>query len=339
MQIMNALFYYFNLYFVYIIWIFIFTFFIWQVKRWAKDNMFLERNDWFIILDWKFWNWKTRFMTNLQKQANNYILISNFYTGYTHIRFNSMQDLINLLLDIQKLSEYQNYSIEELKVIYWRENGEALSRKLANYEELKQYKNIPKDGYYTKFLWTCDEFQNLFFSRNSLSNFSWWNKVLLKLLHQVRHMNSLFIFATQNADELDIKFRRLSTFYVNTWSKFSDWFFWYNIYFFQNNSAGRKIEDDELYKINKAPIFFINKFKLNNYIFKINMWFLELKRKYNRLKLYKIKFRFNELQFHSKFNCDPDYDIYKPWDIYIFLDKFYKEEKKKKNFDKLNIYL
>jgi len=340
MQFLNSIFFYINHYFIYFIALLIILFVIWQIKRGIKDNLFLQKNDWFIILDWKFWAWKTRFMVNLQKDWSNFINISNFYSWYTHIRFNSLDDLINLLLDIQKLSEYQNYDENEVKHIYSWEWNEVLNKKLENIKELKKYKNIPKDWYYTKFLWTCDEFQNLFFSRSALSNFSWGNKILLKLLHQVRHMNSLFIFATQNADELDIKFRRLSTFYVNTWSNLWDWFFGYNIYFFENNLNWRKINEEEMKKINKAPIFKLNKYKLNNIIFKINRKLLDWKRKYNWVKkLYKINYRFDELDFHSKYNCDPDNSIYKPWYLFEYLDKFYKEEKRKKSFDKLNIYL
>lgn len=314
----------------------IFCFIIRLILRWIKDNMFLQSNDWFIILDWKFKAGKTRFMTNLQKDATEYINIGNFWTWYTHIRFNSMNDLINLLLDIQELSEYQNYDIEDIKIIYKAEWLNAINNKLESRKKLNKYKHIPHDGYYTKFLWCCDEFQNLFFSRNALSNFSGANKVLLKLLHQVRHMNSLFVFATQNADELDIKFRRLSTFYVNTWRKANDWLYWYDVYFFANNSIGRKMDESEMTKINKAPIIKINKYKLNNIIIKINHFFLNLKRKYKFLKLFKIKFVFDELQFNTKFNCNPDYDIYKPWYIFEFLNDFYKEQKKKNNIDKIN---
>lgn len=328
---------YINLHFIWFCWIWIFLYYVWILYQWSKDNMFLVSNDWFIILDWKFWNWKTRFMVNIQKDAKNYIIISNFFSWYTDIRFNSMDDLINLLTDIEKLSMYQNYSIEELNIVYKQESLHILNEKKSIRLNIKnKYKNIPSDWYYTKFLWTCDEFQNLFFSRNSLSNFSWWNKILLQLLHQVRHMNSLFIFATQNADELDIKFRRLATFYVNTWSKFKWWVFWYNVYFFKNNANWRKLEDDDLQKINKAPIIKINKYKLNNIIIKINLWFLWLKRKYWFEKLYKINYKFDELNFSSKFNCCPDNSIYKPWDIYIYLDKFYKKEKLKKDLTKYN---
>ncbi len=333
---MNSFLLYINLHFWYFVFWAIILYFIWVLYQWYKDNMFLVSNDWFIILDWKFWNWKTRFMVNIQKDAKNYIIISNFFSWYTDVRFNSMDDLINLLQDIEKLSMYQNFDFSQLKNIYSWENKEIIEKKQAIRLNINKYKNIPNNWYYTKFLWTCDEFQNLFFSRNSLSNFSGWNKVLLQLLHQVRHMNSLFIFATQNADELDIKFRRLATFYVNTWSKLRWWFFWYNVFYFNNNSSWRKLEDDELKKINKAPIIKLNKYKLNNIIIKINLFLLNLKRKFNFLKLYKINYRFSELVFSSKFNCSPNHSTYKPWDIFIYLDKFYKKEKIKKDLTKYN---
>lgn len=278
-------------------------------------------------------------MTNLQKDDKEHIVISNYYSWYTHIRFNSVDDMINLLLDVQELSEYQNYSAEEIKEYYKAESKEIIQKKLDSNKKLSKFKNIPKDWYYTKFLWTCDEFQNLFFSRNSLSNFNWKNSILLKLFHQVRHMNSLLIFATQNADELDLKFRRLATYYVNTWDKFNDYLYWYNIFYFQNNSIWRKLDESELYQINKAPIIKINKYKLNNIIIFFNMFFLKIKRKYQKIKLFKIKYRFDELNFNSKFNCDPDNSIYKPWYLFTYLDNFYKEEKKKKSFDKFQKYV
>ena len=316
------------------IWLCLLVFWFLFYKNSKKDNVFLQSKFWFILLDWKFWTWKNRFMVQVQKNSKNYIVLSNFYSGYTNLRWNSLQDLTLLLQDVWKLSEYQNFSLEQLKH-YYKDNIEQLNEKVANWHEMKKYKNLPCNWYYTKFLFTCDEFQNLFFNRNSLANFSGNNKILLKLLHQIRHLNSLMIFATQNADELDLKFRRLSTYYINTYDMLNDWLYWYNIYYFSNNLSWWKKEIDDLTKINKTPIFFLNKYKLNNIILKLNIWFLQIKRKYQNFKMIKIKYRFDELDFNSKFNADPDFNTYKENDLFKYLDKFYrnKENRKKMSYD------
>lgn len=334
----NFVFWIITTHFYKILAIIIVFFFLRFIKNNKDDNLFLQSKFWFIILDWKFWTWKNRFMTNLQKESKNYIILSNYYSWYTNIRWNSLDDLKNLLIDVWKISEYQNFTIEETKE-YYKNTGEQLKLKIENYERIKKnFKNIPKNWYFTKFLFTCDEFQNLFFWRNSLSNFSWENKILLKLFHQVRHLNSMFVFTTQNADELDLKFRRLATYYINTWDSFNDWFFWYNIFYFDTNLAKQKLNESDLQRINKTPIIKLNKYKLNNIILDWNFFIHKLFRKYKKsfIKKFDIKFRFDELQFNSKFNADPEHSIYNPWDLMIYLNNFYKN---KKNIDKINYYI
>jgi hypothetical protein len=57
-----------------------------------------------------------------------------------------MDDLINLLMDIEKLSMYQNYSLEELNIVYKQESLNILNEKKSIRLNIKnKYKNIPSD--------------------------------------------------------------------------------------------------------------------------------------------------------------------------------------------------
>ena len=89
-------------------------------------------------------------------------------------------------------------------------------------------------------------------------------------------------------------------------------------------------------KINKTPIFKLNKYKLNNIILDFNHLIYNFWLKFNKKWRNCIKYRFDELQFNSKFNADPEHSIYNPWDLFVFLNNFYKN---KKNLDKINYYV
>lgn len=289
-----------------------------------KSKNFLNQKTGMIIIDWKFWKWKNKFMTTLANESKkkNYFVLSNFYTWYTNIRWNSLSDLESLLYDVWKLWEYQNFTYIELQRMYKWEWKKRLKEKMKVYRDIeKTYKNIPKNWYHNSFLFLCDEFQNLFFNRASVSNFSWENKSFLKYLHQVRHFNSLLVFATQKEKELDVKFRRLSTFYIEMKDWVNGFFYGYDVRSFETDKR-ENLDKEKATKFTKLPAVFLNWYMFNLVLNKIEKRISKIIK-----KEFKFKFRFFELDFFSKFNADPDYNIYKKWDLFRYLDNYYKEKK------------
>ena len=319
-----------------LLWI---IFFFKYKKDYRNSAEFLKSKTWFIILDWKFETWKTRFMTQIAKdsQESGRFVLWNFYNWYNFIKWNSLEDLRLLLYDVWLLGEYQNFSDEELKKLYIQDWNETYKEKKKQRQYLrKKYKYIPYNGYHNNFLILGDEFQNYMFNRGAMSNFSWDNKNLLKLFHQVRHFNSLLILWTQESDELDVKFRRLSTFYINTGEKLNWFFYYYNVYQFLTDKENN-LNLEKAHKYTKVPVYKINYYELNNllkkYIYKIN----SLNKYHNKLnKIFgselfwerDIKYRFNQLNFHTKYNVNPDINTYEAEDLFKKLNKFYKDKDK-----------
>lgn len=330
-------------------WLYFFLFiaiiyFVKQKNNFKKSKNFLKSKNWFIVLDWKFEAWKTRFMTAMaeESQKSGRFVLSNFYNWYSFLKWNSLEDLRKLLYDVWLLWEYQNFTDEEFEKIYKQDWTENLKTKLKERKEIrKKYKYIPKDGYHNNFLIEGDEFQNYMFNRWAMTNFSGENKNLLKLFHQVRHFNSLIILWTQNSDELDVKFRRLSSFYINTGEKMGGLFFSYNVYEFITDKENN-LDLNKAYKFTKVPVFILNKYFLNeiinNFEYFLNR-FEEIEEKINYI--FKrtiftrriIKKKFNQLKFHTKYNVNPDINTYTEGDLFRKLNTFYK------NKNKWNFYL
>lgn len=296
---------------------------IWWLKYkrdFTNAKEFLRHKFGMIILDGKFWKGKNRFMVNLQSESstNWYFTLSNFYSWHTFIRWNSLTDLKDLLHDVWTLWEYQNFSDDELKVMYSDEGKERVKEKFAERKAIrKKFKHIPNSWFFNKFLITCDEFQNLFFNRWAMGNFSGDNADFLKLLHQVRHFNTLMVFATQESWELDVKFRRLSSYYIRVFD-YLDWIvYWYNVFeFVVDREQNMNLESAK--RFTRVPVWMLNFYKFNVIINKIE-------RRFKR----KIKFRFSQLKFFSKFNADPDRNIYTKGDLLVKLNNYYKNEKDK----------
>jgi len=289
-------------------------------KDFTKAGEFIKNKFGMIILDGKFWKWKNRFMVQLQKESIEkwYFVLSNFYSWHTFQRWNSLNDLRNLLYDIWLIWEYQNFTDEDIRIMYLWEWKKSIAKKMRERKKIRKlYKFIPASGFYNKFLITCDEFQNLFFSRGAMSNFSGENEDFLKLLHQVRHYNTLMIFATQEASELDVKFRRLSSYYIRVFDKINELIYWYNVFEFKIDKENN-MNLEQAKRFTKVPVWKINGYKLNIFINKIE----KIIRK-------KIKYRFKQLPFQNKFNANPENSIYKPWDMQRKLNEYYKKQNNK----------
>jgi hypothetical protein len=275
----------------------------------------------YILIDGKFSKWKTRFLTLFSREGYKRwsIILSNFFNKYEHIRWNSVQDLIKLLTDVWLLWESQNYTLEQIKMMYETEGKDRLKEKMTKIINLrKKYPNIPCNGFYTNFLLLWDEMQNIFYNREAMQNFTWDKKGLLKLLHQVRHFNTKAVFALTSANEIDLKFRKISSFYISL-SDFLGWLFIkYKVYYFDLDRTNNF--DIEIAKeVSKVPIIKFNGYKANKII-----------NRFEKIIRHRIKFRFNELWFFSKFNADPDTNIYTSGDLFRFLDHYYENGKNNK---------
>lgn len=304
------------IYFVIIIWIIVFVRYRKSYKE-AKD--FIVNQLWYIILDWKFWLWKTRFLALLAQEAkkNNMIVLCNYYNVYEDVRWGSIKDLIKLLRDMWLLWECQNFTEIEIREMYGKEGKERVKQKIKAIREIKaKYKNIPCNWFYTRFLLQWDEMQNIFYNREAMSNFSWDKKILLKLLHQVRHFNTLCTFALTSASELDLKFRRISNFYLSFGEALWWLFIKYDVYNFDIDKENN-FEMDKATKRTKVPVIKLNWYYVNKIINKIE-----------KLIRRRIKFRFKELWFKTKFNADPDVDIYEEWYLFEYLNKYYANNNK-----------
>lgn len=307
--------------------------------NYKKSDAFLKSKTGFIVLDGKFWTWKTRFMAQLAKESlpKWIFVLSNFYNWYNFIKWNSLEDLKNILYDVWLLGEYQNYTDAELKAIYCEDWKAVEKEKFKIRRELKKkYKYIPSNWFSNRFMVLGDEFQNYFFNRGAMSNFSGDNKNLLKLFHQVRHFNTMLILGTQNSDELDVKFRRLSSYYVNTGEKMGGLFYYYNVYQFITDRENN-LNLEKAQKFTKVPVIKLNYYALNGFIKwyerKINR--LNFLNKYvNKIVRFKllternIKYRFWQLKFHTKYNVNPDIHTYKSGDIFKKLNDYYKDKDK-----------
>lgn len=297
-------------------------------KKTASEN-FLNAQNGYVLIDGKFWKGKTRFLTLLAREAKKkgMIVLSNFYNAYTHVRWNSVDDLIRLLSDMWLLWEAQNYNEDEIRTMYAWEGRERVKQKLDAIKAVKRrYKNIPYNGFYTRFLLSGDEMQNIFFNREAMGNFSGSKKSLLKLLHQIRHFNSLGTFALTDAREIDLKFRRISSFYLAFSDMLGGLILKYHIYNFDLDKE-QNFDSENAKKLTKVPVVKFNGYVANKIVEKVqNLIHKRIKFKFTvPLLKWTIQVPFSELWFFSKFNADPDCDIYESGYLFEYLNWFYKD--------------
>jgi len=99
-------------------------------------------------------------------------VLCNFYNAYEFIRWNSKEDLVNLLTDLWLLGEVQNYSEKEMAQMYETEGKARVKEKIDAIRRFKRkYPNIPSNGFACKFFLPGDEMQNIFFNRDHADNF------------------------------------------------------------------------------------------------------------------------------------------------------------------------
>lgn len=188
--------------------------------------------NWFYIVMWEFWSWKTQNVTRYLKWYNpkKEINISNYYNGYSQFQISNHIDLINILLDIYdyhlyiNLYEYREklFTHKKLKLYQYEQNARIFHE---NY-----WSNLKKN---LKFNISLDEASIYFNPRDFAKNFAWENAKLLDFIYQPRKLNLLFLVVVQNPLELDVKFRRLAWYY----RKYYKWFRiirWHKDFYFPN---------------------------------------------------------------------------------------------------------
>lgn len=299
-------------------------------KNYWKYLKFVKNIHWYILIWWAFNNWKTRLLTLLAKEASKVwkFIITNFSNWYNNLRFSSKNDFWRLVNDIMIISEYQNYNDDEILEVYEGMWKEFIMKKIKEREFIRRkYPFIPYNTYPTEFFIWGDEWHAYFFSREAMSNFTGESKDWNITLHQIRHFNAQWVFATQEIEDLDKKFRTLATYEIDTYDKLKWILVGWNI--FKYNWKKKYIEEEkEFNRINRLPIIDFNGYVLNKIVDKINyVYFDKINKLLLKLKINKKLFitkRFYQLKFFSKSNVNPKLDIYKSKDLFVSMNKYYK---------------
>jgi hypothetical protein len=322
-------------YLLFFLFVFVVVYVLLWLINYGKYSRFLMTKFWYVLIWWKFASWKTRLLSQIWKTAfeNKKFVISNFYLGYSFLNFSSKKDFLFLVNDLLFLGEIQNYSDEDFLLYYKNYWKDFINEWLKRRKEFrKKYKYIPCNWYVCNFVVLCDEFHQYFSNREHMVNFSWENKEFLTSLHQVRHFNTLMVLATQDIEDLDLKFRKLASYEIDT-LQFWNLIFWFNIFRYNH----KRNEDEKNFDaINKLPILRFNSYSIN-FIIKSFEKKLNSIKFLTRLLKRKISFRkFNTLPFDTKFNVNVAVSIYKEWDLFVKLNDFFKKQYKNQD-DYLNI--
>lgn len=181
----------------------------------------------------EFWAGKTQNTTRFLKkyQPTNEINISNYYTGYTQFELSSVNDIINIFNDIYDYHQFVNYEgfFEKLFKLKPEKLKDEFFEKKVIFDE-KYWKNLIK---WLKFNIVLDESSIYFNPRNFKTNFWWKNEDLLNFVFQLRKLNVLFFCIVQSPYEIDVRFRRLATYYRKYYHWL--WFYrWYKDFYFLN---------------------------------------------------------------------------------------------------------
>lgn len=254
-------------------------------------------------------------------------IISNYYFWKSFLNFSSKKDFALLVNDLLFLWEVQNFSDDDFLKYYENYPKEFIKKELQKRKDFKKkYKYIPTNWFVCNFMVLCDEFHQYFHNREHMSNFSWENKDFLTTLHQVRHYNTLMVLSTQDIGDLDLKFRKLASYEIET-KQYWNLLFWFDLFTYHHK---RNEEEKQFSKINKLPIL-----KINWYF--LNIIFKNIKKKFDFKFLNNIynyifmKVEKNNLPFNTKFNVNVTQNIYNEWDLYIKLNNFFKENQKNQN--------
>lgn len=301
----------------------------------------------FVLIWGLFAKGKTRMLSMIallwKKLKQEVFIISNFDNWYSDIFYSSLDDFINILDDLIFLWDYQNFSHYDRNEIlkkfpsYFGKIEKDENGKIINpFEEFKKkYKFIPTNWYHNNFLLLWDEFHQYFYNTDSAFFATEKGRKLLQTLHQIRHYNTFAVLATQELDELALKFRKLASYEIETETLAGGFLF--NSFIYERNRKNKysseTADEKEYRKINKKPIYFWNNYLINQFSFILNKILIFFYRKIWKYEgdFFRIIPKKEELKFKSKFNVKTNIDTYIKGSIFEKINEFYKIKKK---FDK-----
>lgn len=211
----------------------------------------------FFVVMGEFGAWKTQNTTAYLSKYKYWkeVNITNYYTGYTHFQVSSSADLINILNDIYDYHLYVNLYPYKDKIYKFKTEAQKKEYEVKHKIFTSKYPNLKK---WLKFNIVLDESSILFNPRNFAKNFSWENERLLDFIYQPRKLNILFFTVVQSPMELDIKFRRLASYYRKYYKGL--WFWrWHKDFYFLNP------EEIDLEKAEQVGGWFFSWMNLNFY--------------------------------------------------------------------------
>ncbi|QFR39169.1 hypothetical protein A9Q91_02955 [Candidatus Gracilibacteria bacterium 28_42_T64] len=232
------------------------------------------------------------------------INITNYYTGYTDYQLSSHNDLVNILNDIYDYHQYINL-YDDAEKLHTHKPRKQYEEYLFNAKEFRnKYPNLKKD---LKFNIVLDECSIYFNPRNFKKNFSGENERLLDFIYQPRKLNLLMFCVVQSPMELDVKFRRLATYY-RKYYKGVGFYRWYRDFYFLDPE---EIDLEKAEQVGGGILMGMN------------------------LNLYPI---FPVYDYNTKELIRPGTDIYTKRSIYKYITKISQDAKpKKKLFNKLKL--
>lgn len=303
---------------------------------------FLRKYSWYLLW-WLQWEGKSRLMTkilmDIKKNYKNTMIISNYYNDISDVEYSSFKDFYLLQRDIQAISLYLNFDIDEKREIekkfpwYFNYDNYAVKYK----KEFKKIKELT--GWKLDFASWNDEFHNYFYWRLFMSNYSnkkeeWieidWKK-LLEIMHQQRHNRQLSLCASQDTDSMDYDLRTMADKEIEV----KEWLYWlvywFNLYKYLTSKYQNKAKELYFMRINKfLPFIFFNWYIVHQNIKNIKTVINEILNKLtkNRIKIDKNITTWFEgyiLPYNTNFNVNIRLSIYHEWDLfYKIIEKFDK---------------
>lgn len=263
--------------------------------------VFKQTKYWFYVTMGEFWAWKTQNTTAYLKayKEGKEINITNYYTGYTHFQISSHRDLINILNDIYDYHQYVNL-YDNRRKLYTHKPTLLADYELDADQFRTKYPNLKKN---LKFNIVLDEASIYFNPRMFKENFWGENKKLLDFIYQPRKLNLLFFCVVQSPMELDVKFRRLATYY-RKYYKGLKFYRWYKDFYFL---------DPEEIDLEKAEQVW------GGVIMGMNLNFFPL---------------FPRYDYDTKELIRPWVDIYEKWKIFEYMKQISKIQKPEKKIKK-----
>lgn len=351
--------------------------FVGKIRDGARYSKYLLLRFGYVLIGGMFNSGKTRLLTKFAESVKDRAFVcANYYYGRNFCAWSSKADLSRLMDDLLKLGEMQNFSKDERREIRKQFPMFPNEKEITAFKKKYRHINID-DGYHYDFFLPADEFHQYFINRDAMMNFTGeMGKRFNQTLHQVRHFNVLCALATQEIDILDLKFRQLAGYEIDTIEYLGGLVYGYNFFNYIPNKRNTKEEEDarQFRKVNYFPILFVNWYMVNKIMrswektlqkaskyFMFNKGLKSLEKAAPRA--FSLIFRmaegrspashglkwfldfckgeaklphFDRLPFNTKYNVNVFTDTYQTGDIFDKLNRFFKECEEPQNYLRLN---